>query len=204
MKLACVLPWGSPFVWTKPMVACMNLTRPCETKFFQGAGWASSIRHINGMRAALNWGATHIMFLGGDQLPEEDLLTRLTERINEGYSMMTGWIAPRNPPHKAFADIVTGQEGEKFTTKRVYADEGHKEPFQVNLVGTGILIFPAEYLKALKKPWMRETIDVERDSARTSNEDVIFVWRLQSEAGGKLWLDPAIRVTHVTTAELTV
>ena len=67
---------------------------------------------------------------------------------------------------------------------------------KADFVGSGVLMFPAEALRTMKRPWFYETIDYE-SMQRSADMDSKFTGRLRSEVGLQLWVDTTIEVGHL-------
>jgi hypothetical protein len=80
-KLAIGYPWVSPFMWSYFAENAMNLQRPPNSRWFRGKGWCPARRHIDICEQAVEWGASHILILGADQVHPEDMIPRLIKRV---------------------------------------------------------------------------------------------------------------------------
>lgn len=219
MKLAVGYPWSSPFVYTEFAEHLPNLERPegVDVKFFKGKGWCPARRHVDLCEQALDWGADLICIIGADQVHPQDMLPRLYKRFEEGYDIVACLVPSRGylpwVNMKAFQPMAyrfkTSEE--TGTTKiRQYRDYTRDsdmlhiikredgEMVKCNFCGSGVLMFHIDYLLSLKKPWFFETVETETYE-RLACMDSTFVWRLQSEAGGTVWIDTTILVEHLHT-----
>lgn len=222
MKLAIGTPWTSPFMYTQYVDAMLNLQRPPEARnalgelepleitFLRGAGWCPARRHTHICEQALAWGADLICIVGADQVHPPDMLQRLIARWNEGYEVVSalvparcyiGWqdmepfqpMAWRLKAHAAPFDIQDGTFPEN-ESEVINPADGDVQ--RVNFIGSGVLMFHRDHLLALEKPWFREMVNPETYQ-RLSSMDTTFVWRLQSEAEAKVWVDTTIPVEHL-------
>jgi hypothetical protein len=218
-RLAVCWIWGSPSVFTESVESMLQLRRPdgWEVQFFRGKGWGPAKRHINACEAALAWGADYILILGADQLYDDDLLLRLTSRIDEGYETMTalvparGYVSDQNmrpfqPVASRFrrssggADVAKARQ---FRGRKVDGDmveiithDPANPVQQINFIGSGVMMFHRDHLLALDRPWFSEMIDWESQQ-RVASMDVRFAWDLQMKAGARLWVDTTIKVRHL-------
>lgn len=217
MKLAVGPAWGSPFIWTRAVEAMLNMAHPdgWDVRWFFGKGWCPARRHTDLCEQAVKWGADLICFVGADQVHPLDMLPRLVNRYQQGYEVIgalvpargyiewmemkpfqpMAWRLKRNLPPRVFR----GYSLDKDMVEIINPAEGAMQ--QVNWLGSGVLLFPTVLLKYIKRPWFFET--VQRDTyIRYANQDVNFVWRLQQEAGAKVWVDTTIQVKHLQTFEI--
>lgn len=223
MKLAFGIPWTSPFLFTEYADAMMNLQRPrearnalgvlepLETRFFRGPGWCPARRHTSLCEQALEWGADLILILGADQTYDEDLLCRLIARWNEGHEVMSALVPARGyigwqdmEPFQRMAwrlkrvgagDVDALLRGEAPNDVEV-VDPAAGDVQEINFIGSGVLMFHRDHLLALQRPWFRESINPETYE-RLASMDTGFVWRLQAEAGARVWVDTTIKVGHL-------
>lgn len=227
MKLAIGVPWSSPFIWTRHYETMMNLERPplarnalgelepLETRFIRGQGWCPARRHADFCEKAIAWGADLICVLGADQIHPEDTLTRLIGRWNQGFEVVAALVPARGfvawqdmKPFQPMAwrfrsgstesagDVVLGDQPEIEVINR----RGEVMQ-QVDFIGSGVLMFHREHLLALRKPWFSETYNPET-MERLASMDTTFVWRLQVEAGARVWVDTTILVRHLNAFEI--
>lgn len=222
MKLAVVIPWFSPFMWTKAIDGYWNLDRPegVDVKFFRGSGWCPAKRHINGCELAMKWGADLIMIFGADQIGPPDLLTRLTKHMLNGCDAVGALVPGRGYCNawdmKPFQPLAW--RFKRFEPKLNeplpkleylgWEESGHLcELLQrntglqtANLMGSGCIMFPTDTLRMLQKPWFFETVDSQMN--RTANMDTWFSWRLQQEGHAMLWVDTDIAIRHLHAFEI--
>ncbi len=207
-KIAVCTAWGSPFSWTHADYNMMNLTRPegIGFKFIPGMGRDPGRRHMWGVEKALEWGASHICFLGADQMHDVDIFEKFVSHIEDGWAAVTalvpvrGWVPVNgvNKPFQKFAwafkdsnrEAVFDQEHLKLVTPK----DG---PYiEICCIGSGAIIFDAALLGAMKKPWFREA-QADENGRRPASMDTGFVWRLVTEAGARLLCDTTIQVSHL-------
>jgi len=182
---------------------------PLDTRFFRGPGWCPARRHAALCEDALAWGADLICILGADQVHPEDTLVRLVERWNEGYEVVAAMVPARGyigwqdmDPFQRMAwriarptDADAVLRGEHpNTVETVRAADGDVQ--RIHFIGSGVLMFHRDHLLALKRPWFQEHVNPETYE-RLASMDTGFVWRLQTEAGAKVWVDTTIQVKHL-------
>lgn len=194
-----------------------------EVRYFRGAGWCPARRHAHICEQALDWGADLICIVGADQLHPEDMLDRLIQRWNEGCEVVTALVPARGyvgwqdmKPFQAVASRFKRTSTEQGITRIVprefrgqrldgdmveIIDPKDGDLQKINFIGSGVLMFHRDHLLALKKPWFMETIDPETYNRR-ANMDVVFVWRLQTEAQAQVWCDTTIKVKHLHAFEI--
>ena len=203
MKLAYAIPWASPFIFSETVDSLLNLAKPLdyETRFFRGQGWCSAGRHNDICKRSLAWGADLICILGPDQVYPEDLLPRLVQRIKEGADVISAYVPVRG--------ICEGQDMlpfERMAWKVVEGKLGQVRPAgesvqRIDVIGSGVLMFKADALPRLKKPWFSEIIKDE-DYTRRPNDDTRFVWRLSHDLGLGVYVDPTIKVKHLNIFQI--
>ena len=217
-KLAVVYPWQSPFFYTRCVESLLHLQHPpgYEVDYFRGTGWSPALRHINGCEQAMGWGADYIVIVGADQLYEPDMLCRLVARMEEGYEAVACMVPTRgflawNHGMKPFGKVAWRfkPSTDGFQTKtRQYRGQaidadmlGLVNPADgdmqlCHMVGSGVIMFRREHLEALHKPWFYESIDP-LTQQRWASMDTRFSFRLQWEAGARLWVDTSIKIRHL-------
>lgn len=191
MKIACVIPWNSPFLWAKPVPGFLNVKAPtgAELRWFMPAGWCSARRKTAGVEQALAWGADFIWFVDADQLIEEDTLCRLYDRIKGRAAVGTmqpcrGYF-PQFKGSKPYQPMCWDEQGQPFTPKE----------FQpVMYASLNCFLIEAEAFK-MSRPWFIERFNA-ATMARLSSLDQHFTKRLWDK-GTPMWVDPDIRPKHM-------
>lgn len=219
MKLAVGFPWDSPFTYTGFTDATLNLRHPpgCEVRFVRGRGFCPARRHNHICEQAVNWGADLILIIGADQLHPEDMLCRLVERFKEGYEVVSAMVPSRG--------FVSWQEMEPFQPMAWRFKSGNMEAMRsysgmevdgdlievvqkdtgmqtVDFIGSGVLMFHVDHLRAMARPWFREIITDDPGYNRRASMDCTFVWRLATESGAQVWCDTDIDVRHLHIFEI--
>ena len=205
--------------------AMLNLARPAEARnalgqmepldvrFFRGAGWCPARRHASLCEQALTWGADLICVVGADQVHPPDMLCRLIARWNEGYAVIAALVPARG--YVGWQDMQPFQRmAWRLKSSAVGLGTGTLDPNEfepidpaagdvqpINFIGSGVLMFHRDHLLALALPWFAEEVDPQTYQ-RTACMDTRFVWRLQVEAGAKVWVDTTIKVRHLHTFEI--
>src|SRR3990167_2642811 len=216
MKLAVGIPWESPFMFTRTADSLLNLSRPSgvDVRFFRGSGWCSARHHQDLCDKAVAWGADAILILGPDQVYEEDLLERLLARYTGGCEVVAAMIPARMmvpgqkmAPFQPMAWRIRETEARKYRDPQRDADlievvtPEMGDLQEIDVIGSGVLLFSVDALKRLKRPWFFEQIRAQ-DYQRAPGMDSTFVWRLKKEAGQKVWLDTTIKVKHLHVFEI--
>lgn len=219
-NLVCGVPWSSPFMHTDCVDSLLALRQPSgyRTTFVRGRGWCPAARHNDLCEKALKAGAELICILGADQVYEPDLLERLVSRWEEGYEVVSALIPTRGyigtqkmkpfepmawriRPNKDGDTAIHPFNGEGVNSDRIEV-VGRNSPGgpmqRINFIGSGVLMFHADHLLSLKRPWFFETFDA-KTYRRQSIMDTMFSWRLQTQAHAKLWCDTSITVKHLHT-----
>jgi hypothetical protein len=210
-KLAIGYPWVSPFIWTYFTDSALNLERPKNSRWFKGRGWCPARRHIDICEQAVEWGATHILILGADQMYPEDMIPRLISRVeNDGCEVITALVPARGcVPHmdmKPFQPMAwrfksntefrkyRGYQHDADMTEVVKVEDGDLQ--RIDFIGSGVLMFSVDHLMMIPKPWFAEFFHLETMKRRASM-DTRFVWELKTKAGAQVWVDTTIEVGHV-------
>lgn len=192
MKIACVVPWNSPFLWAKPVPNFLNVKAPAgaEMRWFMPAGWCSARRKTAGVELALDWGADWIWFVDADQVVEEDTLLRLWEcagslRVVGAMQPCRGYF-PQFKGSKPYQPMCWDEKGQPFTPTKL----------QTVMYGSlNCFLIDAEIFKKLPRPWFSERFNV-TTMARLSSLDQHFTKRLWDN-GTPMWVDPEIRPKHM-------
>lgn len=209
-KIAVCVPWGSPFMWMHTAFNLMNLNRPegVEVKFICGMGRDPAARHMWSVKRGITWGATHICFLGADQLHPMDILEKFCTHMENGWPACTALVPIRG---RVVLDGI-----KKPFQKAAWKWKDKDKPKPVNLtmgdvvlidpadgplqeivcIGSGAMMIDVNLIRALKLPWFREAVPDE-EGFRSAKMDTTFVWRLCSEVGGKILADLTIDVKHL-------
>lgn len=190
----------------------LGVLEPLETRYFRGPGWCPARRHTSLCEQAVAWGADLILILGADQTYDEDLLTRLMARWNDlryngaviaALVPARGYVGSQDmEPFQRMAWIINGPvdpdavlRGEETNTTRIIdPDAGDMQ--SINFIGSGVLMFHRDHLLALPRPWFKEQVNP-LTYERLASMDSGFVWRLQAEAGARVWCDTTIKVKHL-------
>jgi hypothetical protein len=160
-----------------------------------------------GVERALHWGASHICFLGADQIHDMDILVKFVKHLEEGWPAVTAMVPCRGRiqmegvevpfPKVAWAWKEENPEDVSFSAKhfkQVTPDDG--DLIEVAVVGSGALIFDVQLLHTLRKPWFKE-YPADEKGWRPAIMDTYFCWRLVTEAGARLLCDTTIDVKHL-------
>lgn len=191
----------------------LGQTVPLEVRFFRGGGWCPARRHASICEQALHWGADLICIVGADQIHPADMLCRLIGRWDEGYEVISALVPARGyvgwqdmQPFQRMAwrlkPSVVGLGTGAATANEIEAinpADGDVQP--INFIGSGVLMFHRDHLLALTLPWFSEDVDA-ATYVRTGSMDTRFVWRLQAEAGARVWVDTTIPVRHLHAFEI--
>lgn len=198
-RLALCYPWDSPFIFTAFTESVLNMKKPdnLTIRWFRGKGWCSSRRHIHCLEQAVAWKSDLICFLGSDQIFPEDLLIRFYERIKQGYEVISvmipirGHITGQNS--KPFQPLAWKYNKQKKEFETIDKSKGDVQ--EIDVIGSGAIMFPANLLNRLKKPWFKDDLDYST-CKRKQLDDSIFVWRLRHEAGASIYVDTTINIKH--------
>lgn len=191
----------------------MDTPSGCELKYFRGSGWCPARRHIHICEQALNWGADLICIIGSDQVHPPDMFTRLIDRFQSGYEVVSalvparGYVAWQNM--KPFQPMAWRFKSNNALSVRQYRshdldgdmldviDPAAGEMQEVDFIGSGVLMFHRQHLMQMQRPWFYEKINNDGSYNRTACMDCTFVWRLKWEAHASVWVDTTIKVKHL-------
>jgi hypothetical protein len=210
-KLAIGYPWVSQFMWTFFAENAMNLQRPENSRWFRGRGWCPARRHIDICEQAIEWGASHILIVGADQVHPEDMIPRLIKRVEEdGCEVISALVPARGnvpwmdmKPFQPMAwrwkkekpiDEYRGYNKDRDMIEVVKVTDGELQ--KIDFIGSGVLMFPVDDLLMIPKPWFAEKFQLE-DMKRQASMDTRFVWELKSKAKANVWVDTTIQVGHI-------
>lgn len=213
-KLAVCTPWSSPFMYSAYVEAQLNLQHPegWTVRHVIGKGWCPARRHADMCEKALAWGADVICITGADQVHPEDMLVRLLARMQEGYEVIAALVPSRG--YVGWQDMqpfqrmawrikrsgplsIEDANALLHTPNDIEAiDPDAGEVQEINFIGSGVTMFPAEILHRLKMPWFAETYNPQT-MQRLASMDTTWVWRLQAECGARVWVDCSIPVEHL-------
>jgi hypothetical protein len=147
-----------------------------------------------GVELGLEWGASHIMFMGADQVHELDILEKFVNHIKNGWKLVTALtpVRGRVDEGKPFQPVGWKRVGGKFEL----IDPSDAPYQEIDAIGSGTLLFDVEILKGLKKPWFSETV-VDKDYNRDTTMDTKFSYRLVKQSKSKILCDCTIGVKHL-------
>lgn len=205
-KLAVTYPWQSPFIYSAGVERFLNMEAPedTEVRWFRGKGWCQAKMHIDMLEQALDWGAGRICILGSDQIHPEDLLPRLTARMDEGCDVVAAMVPARaylgSENMVPFQKMAWTQDNPIAPYKAI--DPSADDLQRVDVIGTGVLMFEADQLRYLKKPWLSNVIVDSDRLDRRASADTGFVLSLQRQLGLQVWVDTTIEVRHLHVFEI--
>ena len=176
-----------------------------EVDYFQGRGWSPACRHNHACEQAVAWGADHIVIIGADQVYEPDMLERLVARREAGHEVVAALVPTRGyiddmkmRPFQPMAWRIKSSavpiEWDRAQLEVI--DPAAGEVQRIDFIGSGVIMFDADHLLALRRPWFFETIN-QKTQQRTACMDTKFCYRLRAEAYAQVWVDTTIRVRHL-------
>lgn len=200
-KLAIGWPWDSPFTWTPFTQNLANLERPANSQIFQGRGWCPARRHIHICQQAIEFGASHILIIGSDQIHPIDMIPRLIKRVEEdGCDVISALVPTRGhiprQKMKPFQHMAWRLKDNFEEADPIDPKDGDLQ--EIDMIGSGVILFPVDALLAISEPWFKETYQ-RNNMARVACMDTRFCWALKVDAGVKIWVDTTIDVRHLST-----
>uniref|UniRef100_A0A6M3IND6 Glycosyltransferase n=1 Tax=viral metagenome TaxID=1070528 RepID=A0A6M3IND6_9ZZZZ len=210
-KIAVVVPWDTPFIWTAPAFNMMNWVWPedHELRFIMGVGWCPAARHNDGVAKAQEWKADYIMFNGADHLCPFDIVERMMVRINEGWDIIQAVIPSRGVcsisqiPFDTLSYKIVGPMKETFPLlnadrNSIQIIRGSDEPQQAHVCGTGNILMKSEIFNKLDKPYFQETVKNDGLLKRWAIMDSNFVYKCTSPpVSAKMFCDTSIKLVHL-------
>ena len=151
-----MLSLGGAFCIHTAVESMLNIKAPTgvEVKWLRGSGWCSTRRHIDCLEKALEWGADYACFLDIDQVYDVDIIETLVHRVEQGYTVISAMVPIRGhvaeQGSKPFQPMAWTQDGDKFNA--IERASGMVQ--RINVIGTGVFMFPVSLLEKLKKPWI--------------------------------------------------
>lgn len=129
------------------------------------------------VNAAINAGATHILFVDSDMLFPYDVIPRL---LSHGKEIVGVKYKKREFPIKWLYEPL--------------GEESDTDIFKVKHVGTGLLLIDLSVFKKMGSPWF----NFGRDSqgALVLGEDIWFC-NTARDAGYDVWVDPTLTIGHI-------
>lgn len=210
IKLGVMIPWGIDMIWRRTWETYETLEKPPCHKLFFGTGRTPARRHEVGCEAAMEWGATHILILGGDQVyPETDMIRRMVKWME--YDDLDSWTRRKqvvnclvpirghrpNQGTRPFQPIGMRLDSENHELVPITRED--PPIVRCEVIGTGVMLFEAGILDGLDKPWFN---DQHYPGTNNTNvmQDVAFVQKLNN-SGAQVWCDTQIIVKHLCVLE---
>jgi hypothetical protein len=151
------------------------------------------------------------LILGGDQVyPEADTIRRLVKWLE--YDSFDSWLT-RKKVVNALVPIRghrPGQGTRPFQPIGMHLDSGSNELVPITrdgpeivkaeVIGTGVMLFEADILNGMTKPWFDDHYMPGTNSVQKM-QDVAFVERLNN-SGAQVWCDTRIIVKHLGVLEI--
>jgi len=211
VKLAVVIPWGLDMIYRRTWETYEELEKPQDCKLIFGTGRTPARRHELGCEEALQWGASHILILGGDQTyPDEKMIRKMFKHL-EANSLdeflnrkrVINCLVPIRGHRvgqgtRPFQPIGKMIESDTQELINITPDSG--DLVRAEIIGTGVMLFEANILRGLKQPWFN---DVEHGGSNEVNimQDVNFIRKLNNQ-GHQVWCDTQIDVKHLGLLEI--
>ena len=167
IKLGVMIPWGIDMIWRRTWETYETLEKPPVHKLFFGTGRTPARRHEIGCEAAMEWGASHILILGGDQVyPETDMIRRMVKWME--VTTMDEWTSRKkvvnclvpirghrpNQGTRPFQPIGMRLDG--ATNELVPITREDPPIVKTEIIGTGVMLFEADILNGMNKPWFAD------------------------------------------------
>lgn len=206
-----MIPWGLDMIWRRTWETYEELEKPPRYKLFFGTGRTPARRHEIGCEAAIKWGASHILILGGDQVyPEQDMIRKMFAWLE--CDTLDAWINRKkvvncmvpirghkpNQGTRPFQPI--GMTVDKETQEQVPITRDMDPIVKAEVIGTGVMLFEADVLNGMPKPWFKDHYHNGTNDVNVM-QDVAFVRKL-NDTGSQVWCDTQIIVKHLGVLEI--
>lgn len=211
IKLAIVIPWGLDMIWRRTWETYETLEKPPNHKLIFGTGRTPARRHEIGCEEAIRWEASHILFLGGDEIfPETDMIRRmfkwmevknLDEWINR--KKVINCLVPirgHRPGQGTRPFQPIGMTIDSDTNELIPITRDNGKLVKAEIIGTGVMLFEADILRGMTKPWFADGFMPGTNDVQIM-QDVAFVKKLNS-LGCQVWCDTQIIVKHLGVLEI--
>lgn len=205
-KLGIVLPWDID-IPKKFFDSFMKMVKPRPMEIFRGEGTRAHLRHERACASALKKRCSHIAILGVDQTYPADILNRL---LNHHLDVVTALV----PMGKLRMDEMK-RNGTKPYQAGVWANV-HEKPdgstggdlvthatgdlVEIDLVGTGCLVFESKILNKIPRPWFMDEYLPGSAELRVL-QDINFCIKIR-KAGYKIWCDTVPKIKHIREFEI--
>lgn len=207
MKLALCYHWNAPTVNSRWAHSLLCVRRPPDMELIpiRGMGHSEDRAVTVAFEEALRRGADWILHIDCDQTFPNGLLEWAERCIKRGWKAVTAAIPRRLPPHETMGWSAAGPN--PTADKRYPCLPGTAVPpdishaVDITHCATGCLLFDAKLLETIKRPWLENIVDP-LTLAPVCRFDVVFTYRLATESGALLWLDPSLRVGHLAECEV--
>jgi hypothetical protein len=211
IKLAVVIPWGLDMIYRRTWETYEELEKPQDCRLIFGTGRTPARRHELGCEEALQWGASHILILGGDQTyPDKKMIRKMVawmkvDNLEEWMNRkeVVNCLVPirghragqGTRPFQPIGKMINPETQEMVNITRELAPIVRTE-----IIGTGVMLFEANILRALDRPWFN---DVEHKGTNEIQimQDVNFIQKLNNH-GHQVWCDTKIIVKHLGVLEI--
>ncbi|MHC4413014.1 MAG: hypothetical protein ACYSW6_08615 [Planctomycetota bacterium] len=211
IKLAIMIPWGLDMIWRRTWETYEELEKPKDYKLIFGTGRTPARRHEIGCEEALKWGASHILILGGDQVyPEQDTIKRMLKwmEVNDldewkRRKKVVNCLVPirgHKPGQGTRPFQPIGMMLDPETNEQIPITRDSGPIVKAEIMGTGVMLFEADILKGMAKPWFGDEFIEGTNNVRVM-QDVAFINKLNN-SGSQVWCDTQIIVKHLGVLEI--
>jgi hypothetical protein len=159
---------------------------------------------------ALDWGATHILIIGGDEVyPDADMIKRMFKWMEA--KTLDQWLSRKRvinclvpirghrPGQGTRPFQPIGMRLDEETNELVKITRDDPPIVRAEIIGTGVMLFESDILNYMKKPWFADEFVDGTNDVRIM-QDVAFIQKLNN-AGHQVWCDTQIRVKHLAVVE---
>lgn len=192
-RLAICLPVSDEKIHTLFFSSFMGLDIPCESQLFlpRHGFQPGDIAHVRNdlVEQALEWGASHVIFMDTDQVYHSTDMLPLMLQHNKPF--VGAKVHRRWPP---FDPIL--QKNGSHVSDSIIAQGGL---IDVDRTGAGCIMIKREVLRAMKRPWFK-TLRDENDMV-LAGEDMFFCDQVR-ELGYEIVVDCDINIGHLSMVQV--
>jgi hypothetical protein len=192
-RLGIGWPLTNEMIHTKFVLSWVLMDKPQEYSFFlpQFPGYIDKIRN-NIVEQALNSECTHLLMMDTDQVYPFETISKL---MSHNKDIVAAKVHRRYP---LFDPIMYRGTISNFTS---VPDEEwiNSDLVEIDATGTGCVLFDLKVFENVDYPWFQE---VTGEDGRPIGEDIYFYSRAK-EAGYQIFIDPSIKIGHLSTLEIT-
>lgn len=149
---------------------------------------------------AVEEGFDRVLWLDSDMVFDPDLFPKLANRLDEGYSFVSGLYFKRKAPIAPViyerCDLVENEAHETIPVAKTFDDYPKDQLFEIKAAGFGGVMMTTELIDKVHKKYGLPFFPV-----AGFGEDLAFCYRCQM-AGEKMYCDSSIKLKHIGLVEI--